>query len=421
VPDPRSGGQVVLAAAPIGRRGAVVGFLDLDGLGPGLAASLGGPRDLEFLVIGGAGGTVLAWSVDQVRKVGAPAAGSPFARPDGPAARRGLDGVTRLYGVAAVDGVGWTVYAGADRGQAVAAANRLGRRELWITLAGLLVILAAAVVISRHIARPIQRLSAGVRAATRHTGPGPIAVSGPAEVVSLADDFGSLIAAVDKELDAASRLAAIVESSTDAMIGKTLDGRIASWNAGAELMYGYSAEEAIGRNVAMLVPPDRPDEGLGTTIRAYLPAVDEPVPPPGAAGARTPPRGHGETIVVVEDEEAMRKVTCRMLRRNGYAVLEAATGPAALSLVAGNDCQLPLTDVGMPQISGPELAEEIHRRRPELPVLFMSGYSAGVLGPQRTVDDGVALIQKPFDENALLDRVHTALAAARAEVRPAGR
>jgi PAS domain S-box-containing protein len=717
------------------------------------------------------------------------------------------------------------------------------------------VILASGFVIHRRIARPIRRLSAAVRAATGHSGSVPVAASGPAEVASLAADFGNLIAAVDRELDAASLLTAIVESSTDAMIGKTLDGRITAWNAGAELMYGYSAEEAIGASVAMLVPPDRPDElagilrrvaggdrvehletqrlrkdgsrldvsitvspvrnaagtvvgassvarditdsrravqavrasearktailesaldciitidqhgrvvefnpaaertfgwpraavlgrtmadvivppvlrdahraglarqistgtgtilgrrleltalradgtefpvevaisrvdlpdaplftgylrditerkraeaerqsledrlhqsqrleslgqlaggvahdfnnllavilnyasfvaertadqdevrsdveqiqraaeraarltrqllifgrrervhpevldlnavvsdvrdllsrsigehvelavqlepteltiradrgqleqvlvnlavnardampgggrltietravllddeyarlhpdvvpgqyvqlsisdtgvgmspevlakvfepffttkpkghgsglglatvysivadaggtvsvyseeGLGTTVRVHLPMVDEPVPAPGAAAARPAIRGRGETILVVEDEEAMRKVTCRMLRRNGYVVLEAATGSEALSLAVDHNCRLLLSDVVMPQLSGRDLAEAIHRSRPGLPVLFMSGYSAGVLGPQRAVDDDVALIEKPFDERTLLDQVHAALAtdpvgAARggpaAEVRPAGR
>ncbi len=62
------------------------------------------------------------------------------------------------------------------------------------------------------------------------------------------------------ELSAALRLAAILESSSDAMIGKRLDGVITSWNAGAERMYGYLADEIVGRNVAILVPGDRPDE-----------------------------------------------------------------------------------------------------------------------------------------------------------------
>src|SRR3984893_8020742 len=63
-----------------------------------------------------------------------------------------------------------------------------------------------------------------------------------------------------EELEAVSRLAAIVESSADAMIGKTLDGVITTWNAGAESMYGYGAGEVVGRNVSVLVPPGRPDE-----------------------------------------------------------------------------------------------------------------------------------------------------------------
>jgi CheY-like chemotaxis protein len=156
------------------------------------------------------------------------------------------------------------------------------------------------------------------------------------------------------------------------------------------------------------------EEDLGTTVRVYFPAIDEPAPRGGERRGRIAPGGRDETILVVEDEDAMRKVTSRILRLNGYLVLEAASGNEALDIAAKHDLQLLLTDVVMPMMSGRELADRFHERRPGLPVLFMSGYSQGVLGPQRALDQGVALIEKPFNEQALLEKIHSIMTATRA-------
>jgi two-component system, cell cycle sensor histidine kinase and response regulator CckA len=94
-------------------------------------------------------------------------------------------------------------------------------------------------------------------------------------------------------------------------------------------------------------------------------------------------------------------------------VLGAATGEEALLILDGHECDMVLTDVIMPQMLGRELVERIHQRNPNLPVLYMSGYSQGVLGPQRALDDDVALIQKPFSEQALVEKVGSVLAARR--------
>jgi two-component system cell cycle sensor histidine kinase/response regulator CckA len=114
-------------------------------------------------------------------------------------------------------------------------------------------------------------------------------------------------------------------------------------------------------------------------------------------------------ILLVEDEEALRQVTARMLRRNGYEVIEAANGVEALEVSTGTSCDLLLTDVVMPQMSGRELAERLRETRPDLPVLFMSGYSQGVLGPRRALNEGVALLEKPFSEAALLTKLRLVL------------
>jgi K+-sensing histidine kinase KdpD len=106
--------------------------------------------------------------------------------------------------------------------------------------------------------------------------------------------------------------------------------------------------------------------GIGTTFRVLLPAAEEL-----AAQANTPVAGYvegrGETILVVEDEPAMMEVTARILRRHGYSVVEATTGPEAIALATESAVRLLLTDSVMPQMSGRDLAERIRGLRPSCP------------------------------------------------------
>ncbi|HEY4849420.1 MAG TPA: response regulator, partial [Streptosporangiaceae bacterium] len=144
------------------------------------------------------------------------------------------------------------------------------------------------------------------------------------------------------------------------------------------------------------------------TFRLLFPAVDEP-----AALAAIPPaadiEGHGETILVVEDEAAMMEVTARILRHHGYTVVEATNGPEAIALAAQPDVRLLLTDSVMPQMSGRELARQIRELRPELPVLFMSGYDQKVIGTRRVLGEDIALVQKPFNAETLLTWVRSVM------------
>ncbi len=150
---------------------------------------------------------------------------------------------------------------------AFAAANQQSSHQLVVTLIGLVVFLLAALVLYRRIARPIASLSAGIRDAANHLPAAPIAVAGPAEVLALTEDFNRLIAAANRELEATSRLAAVVDSSADAILGVTLDGVITSWNAGAEQMTGYSREEMIGNSLSMLAPPGADGEPAAILAR----------------------------------------------------------------------------------------------------------------------------------------------------------
>jgi PAS domain S-box-containing protein len=141
----------------------------------------------------------------------------------------------------------------------------------------------------------------------------------------------------------------------------------------------------------------------GTTISITLPVTDE-VPAPAAEPVpyqRTPT---GETVLVVEDEEALREVTKRIFTRNGYQVVTAADGPEALDIARHHDGEIHLlvTDVVMPHMLGKEVADRIKAIKPEIEVLYMSGYARPVLASQGRLDPDVALVEKPFSETDLL-------------------
>jgi PAS domain S-box-containing protein len=151
--------------------------------------------------------------------------------------------------------------------------------------------------------------------------------------------------------------------------------------------------------------------GAGTAFTAYLPATDQqptPVEQPAPATQRS--QG-GETVLIVEDEEALREVTRRILARNGYPVLTAASGPEALKIAehTAADIHLLLTDVIMPHMLGKELATKIRDHHPDIRVLYMSGYAQPVLASQGTLDPGVTLVEKPFSEVSLIERIREVL------------
>ncbi|EIV94412.1 PAS domain S-box protein [Frankia sp. QA3] len=152
------------------------------------------------------------------------------------------------------------------------------------------------------------------------------------------------------------------------------------------------------------------DVGLGTTVSILLPAVDSVAvtPEPISDGAILT---GGETILVVEDERAMREVTRRLLARNGYQVITAADGHRAAELAASypTEIHLLLTDVVMPQVLGRTVATLVRRHRPGIRVLFMSGYAYPVLAHNGTLDPGLALLGKPFSEQVLLAKVRDVL------------
>jgi two-component system, cell cycle sensor histidine kinase and response regulator CckA len=148
---------------------------------------------------------------------------------------------------------------------------------------------------------------------------------------------------------------------------------------------------------------------LGTTFRAYFPAAEERRHVPRGPSAVEPPRGAGQTILVVDDEDAIRQVVQRILDSAGYHVRTAGSGAAALDLDAQSGCQLLVTDVVMPGMSGRRLAELMRRRHPGLPVLYMSGYSDGLLETEPLGDQDIGFVEKPFTAHGVLQRVHVLL------------
>ncbi|WP_250032422.1 PAS domain-containing sensor histidine kinase [Paractinoplanes maris] len=144
---------------------------------------------------------------------------------------------------------------------------------------------------------------------------------------------------------------------------------------------------------------------IGTTFRVYLPLVTTPVSAPADTSLQAPPPGDGGTVLVVEDEPALARVINRIVAKGGYHVLAAANGVEALKLYTEHGCDILLTDVIMPEMSGPRLAELVHEHNPELPVVYMSGYSNGLLGETHVLDDDITFIEKPFTAGDLLHKL----------------
>jgi hypothetical protein len=172
---------------------------------------------------------------------------------------------------------------------------------------------------------------------------------------------------------------------------------------GLATVYGI-VTQAGGRASIASVP------GKGTTITVLLPATEADLSTTPALPSTTPNRG-GETILVVEDEDAIREVTRRILTRNGHTVLTAAGGFDAVTLADQHEdpIHLLLTDVVMPHLQGNEVAERVAAVRPGIRVLFMSGYAHSVLTEQGTLAEGVHLVQKPFSEQELMAVVREVL------------
>jgi CheY-like chemotaxis protein len=150
--------------------------------------------------------------------------------------------------------------------------------------------------------------------------------------------------------------------------------------------------------------------GRGTTFRVYFPRTDReatdmrtPVPPQSLQGT--------ETVLVVEDEEAVRAIMSAVLRRNGYTVIEAPNGEVALRLCSTYDAPIDLvvTDVIMPVMGGKELADRLLQLRRELKLLFVSGYTENAIVEHGELERGISFLQKPITPSAFAIKVREVL------------
>jgi two-component system, cell cycle sensor histidine kinase and response regulator CckA len=151
--------------------------------------------------------------------------------------------------------------------------------------------------------------------------------------------------------------------------------------------------------------------GRGTVFKIYLPQIDQPATPqkPDPATVKLPQGS--ETVLLVEDEDEVRAAVCESLRMRGYIVLNARHGKEAVMICRRHtgSIHLLLTDVVMPQMTGPELVQRVSPVHPEMKVLYVSGYTSDALHQRNLMEPGTAFLQKPFTPEALARQVRVVL------------
>ena len=169
---------------------------------------------------------------------------------------------------------------------------------------------------------------------------------------------------------------------------------------GLSMIYGF-ARQSNGHATIDSKP------GQGTSVRLYLPRHHSSAVAGSASAAATAERSTtGETVLVVEDEPVVRAVILEMLAEQGYRTLEAVDGPSGLRILQGNEqIDLLITDVGLPGISGRQLADQALETRPGLKILFITGYAESVAIADGFLQPGMEMITKPFDLDNLSRRV----------------
>jgi CheY-like chemotaxis protein len=164
-------------------------------------------------------------------------------------------------------------------------------------------------------------------------------------------------------------------------------------------IYGFAKQS--GGHVRIHSQP-----GQGTTVRLYLPRDEAALLSVPVQPAAEVPQGEGQTVLVVEDDPAVRMVVLDELSELGYRTLEAADGPSALPILqSGQAIDLLLTDVGLPGMNGRQVAEIARQHRPTLRVLFMTGYAEQASSRASFLAPGMDMITKPFTMDDLAARI----------------
>ena len=146
----------------------------------------------------------------------------------------------------------------------------------------------------------------------------------------------------------------------------------------------------------------------GTTFKLYFPQSEEKEKQQENDPQKQESNGGHETILLVEDEEAVRKITKEVLKKYGYAVIDAGSGIEALQKTHIH-IDLLVTDVVMPEMNGKELSEKLLELIPGLKILFMSGYMDDTILHHGVLDEGVSFLQKPFSSQSLVQKVRKVL------------
>ncbi|HEV2444560.1 MAG TPA: ATP-binding protein, partial [Candidatus Sulfopaludibacter sp.] len=152
------------------------------------------------------------------------------------------------------------------------------------------------------------------------------------------------------------------------------------------------------------------ETGHGTCVKVYLPRVDRVAAVESQSAQKAAVRG-SETILLVEDDEMVRRLVRETLEREGYKILEAQDSEDARRMAEQYEGAIPLmiTDVVMPKVNGRDLARQLVRRRPEMKVLYMSGYTDGAIVNSGLLQKDVAFLQKPFTPSSLAEMVRLVL------------
>jgi two-component system, cell cycle sensor histidine kinase and response regulator CckA len=168
----------------------------------------------------------------------------------------------------------------------------------------------------------------------------------------------------------------------------------------------YGIVEQSGGTIEVDTAP-----GMGSSFRIWLPRANVPAELPPAVPAAAAPRMGDETILLVEDETVVRHLVAEILESSGYAVMQAGDGPSALELLRRHSGKLDLllTDVVMPGMSGPEVAQAVTSMRPGTQVLYTSGYTDSAIGHHGVLEPGIAFLQKPFSADDLTRKVRVLL------------
>lgn len=175
---------------------------------------------------------------------------------------------------------------------------------------------------------------------------------------------------------------------------------------GLGLSMVYGAMDQAGGHIVVYS-----EVGKGTTFKLCFPRIDGDVEQPFSPRADAAMEKGSETVLLVEDEAELRHVTQELLESEGYKVLAAEDGSKALEHAANHVGPIDalLTDVVLPGISGREVAERMVTMRPNVKVLYMSGYTGALIAKQGVLDPGVALLSKPFSKNELLVQIRSVL------------